>query len=240
MADISTVIDGLAAAPDPVLPDLVREHAPPLLSSNGGLLRPLVPRLRALDGHGDPWVQLVVAFARHDADLSDAEAPELAARALSGFRQSGDRRGEGLALYTLGNQAISRGDLATAVERWEGGRRLLGPESAAYAQALCNTSLGAYAEGDLRRALAIAEHGLAVSAQGGLHRAAGTARLYMAGCMPGNGWPNIVPVETNGLTRSGRPPRAGGGWLAPPGRGRPGRRRPGTERCRRGGRRGGR
>jgi len=54
MADISTVIDGLAAAPDPVLPDLLREHAPPLLSSNGGLLRPLVPRLRALDGHGDP------------------------------------------------------------------------------------------------------------------------------------------------------------------------------------------
>jgi tetratricopeptide (TPR) repeat protein len=177
-------VETLARAGAAELAQLVALAAPDLLSGNGGLLAPLLPRLRALESlerHADPWVLLVVGFARHDADFTDPGATALAERALELFRQRGDRRGEGYALYTLGNQAVSRGELPEAGELWEAGRQLLGAESAAYAQALCNSSLGAYGSGDLRRAVVLAEQGLAASVQGGWHRAAGAARVYLAG-----------------------------------------------------------
>ena len=157
----------------------MREWAPTLLSSNGGLLRPLVPLLRSLEAGGDPWALLVSGFARHDADFADAGAPALVERSLELFRSSGDPRGEGFALYTLGNQKIGSGEVAAATSLWEAGRALLGPESSAYAHALVNSSLGAYAAGDLRTALALAEQGLASSVAGGAFRAAGAAGVYI-------------------------------------------------------------
>lgn len=178
--DATTLVDHLARSGDAELPGLIRDHAPALLSSNGSLLRPLLPRLRTLNGESDPWVLLVTGFARHDADFADREATDMVEEALKLFRHSEDGRGEGFALYTLGNQAVGRGDLTLAAELWNAGRALLGPESAAYAHALCNSSLGAYSLGDLHTALAIAEHGLAVSIDGGLHRSSGTASVYIA------------------------------------------------------------
>ncbi|HET8684854.1 MAG TPA: hypothetical protein VFM54_23730 [Micromonosporaceae bacterium] len=173
-------LDLLARCADADLPRLVTQAAPALLSGNGTRLRPLLPRLRAVSTSGRPWVGLVLALAQHDADPAGTGASALAERSRAAFARRGDRRGEGLALYTAGNIAFGHGDIDDAVQMWAAGRALLGTESAAYAQALAKSSLGAYTSGNLRAALATAEEAVAVSVEGGLPRAEGMARVFVA------------------------------------------------------------
>ncbi|TDD31926.1 AfsR/SARP family transcriptional regulator [Actinomadura sp. KC06] len=112
-------------------------------------------------GEKDPWAAWFLGFVR--AGFGDLDAiEELTARALEGFRASGDTWGEAAALATRAAQSLSAGDLPRAGRDGERAMELFRTAGDRWGRLQATETLGVLAEvtGDYARAARLHESGL--------------------------------------------------------------------------------
>lgn len=164
---------------DRVAPTLVGEGRPARLLDQLDELRGL-----RLDGH--PWARLLVACVLWDAQPGSAEATAQAHTALRAFRRGRDAKGIGLACFVLGCWAATAGDLSAAGNWWDKARNLGNgdPGDGEPAETAVDPScvlmlahgcLGAYGQGRLRVAGAMAEEASVLAGLLGAPRGEATA-----------------------------------------------------------------
>lgn len=158
---------------------LLEESAPALIETD--LIHRLVPyarRLRELDYEGHPWAGLVGGVALCAIDRPRGRA--VMRRARETFEPTDDRLGYGYACFLEGLEDIGEGQIASANEWWRQSRELLQGEGPVEGMALAHLALGAYGDGNLRRAEHLAGESLTSARARGDDRVIGIACMYLA------------------------------------------------------------
>ena len=164
---------------DTALLELLDHAAIALIESD--LIHRLVPharRLRDLDFADHPWAGLLggVAICTVDRPRGRTELR----RSREAFERREDRLGNGYACFLEGLEDIGEGQIATAADWWRRSRELLDGEGPVEGMALAHLALGAYADGDLRRAQLMANESLTTARRREDDRVIGIASMYLA------------------------------------------------------------
>jgi tetratricopeptide (TPR) repeat protein len=147
-----------------------------LLAGRPARLLDCVDELSALPLAGHPWARLLVACVRWDADPGSAGAIAHAHGALRAFRRGGDDRGVGITCFVLGVWRLSRGDFAGADRWWRQAHDVVDAgDHDGMQMLLVHGCLGAYGQGRLDVARALAEEASALAQLLGEPRAEATA-----------------------------------------------------------------
>jgi DNA-binding NarL/FixJ family response regulator len=182
--DQASVVDRLVERLDEPIDDatllgLLDDAAVALIESD--LIHRLVPharRLRAIDFADHPWAGLLGGVAICTIDRPRGRAELRHSRET--FERIGDRVGDGYACFLEGLEDIGEGQIATAADWWRRSRELLDGEGPVEGMALAHLALGAYAEGDLRRARLMANEALTTARRRRDDRVVGIASMYLA------------------------------------------------------------
>lgn len=165
------------ASADAVLELLDREAFGIIDREEAHRLVPLAPVLVDYDYTGHPAAALPAGVAVCAVDRGRGRAIIAAARADFEARQ--DLRGLALAHFVEGLEDLGEGALATAREHWEQARDLFEPNRNAARLTLAHLALGAYGDGRLDRAVALAERVLWSAQQSGDARGEAVACVYL-------------------------------------------------------------
>lgn len=141
-------------------------------------LVPYAERLRSVDYAAHPRAALVAGVAVCAVDRSAGRATLTAGR--TALAAAGDVVGEGYGCFLEGLEDLGEGRLASAVTWWDRSRELLGADHPIEGFTMANRSLGAYQDGDLRGAVAMAERALATAQLTGSPRHEGIAGIYVS------------------------------------------------------------
>lgn len=166
-----------AASDDDVLVALDRATAAFVSTDLIHRLVPFADRLRGLSYEDHPGAGLSAGVAICAVDRVVGRRTLSAARVR--FAQDGDPVGEGYGCFLEGLEDLGEGNLSGATEWWQRSRQLLGPEHAVESFTMAHLALGAYQEGDLARALVLAEESLGAAEHGRNHRLEAISALYV-------------------------------------------------------------